>query len=93
MSFDLKKPFEANSNIFTDKKHSEVFGRPMVTADRIVILYDILRFITEMRKSKLENRLVANYPLTKFFLLYLLRLALEKDDKGKEFINNLSEFL
>jgi hypothetical protein len=93
LSFDLKKPFEANSNIFTDKKHSEIFGRPMVTADRIVILYDILQFINEMRKTKLEYRLVANYPLTKFFLIYLSRLALEIDDKGKEFINNPSKFL
>jgi hypothetical protein len=93
LAFDLKKPFEANSNVFTDKKHSEIFGRPIVTADRIVILYEISQFIDEARKTKIENRLVANYQLTKFFLVYLLRLALELDNKGKEFIDNPSNFL
>jgi hypothetical protein len=92
LSFDLKKPYECNLNLFTNEKHREIFGRPIVTAERIVSLHDILKFVNEAR-TKMDNRRVANYPLTKFFLLYLIRLSLETDDKGKEFIDNTSKFL
>ncbi len=92
LSFDLKKPYESNSNLFTDQKHKEIFGRPMVTAERIIVLQDILKFINEAR-TKMDTRRFANYPLTKFFLLYLVRLALELDEKGKEFIDKPLDFL
>lgn len=92
LAFDLKKPNECNSNVFTDEKHREIFGNPLITADRIIVLHDILKS-GESARSKMDNRLFANYALTRFFLLFLIRGVLEIDKTGKEFIENPSHFL
>lgn len=92
ISFDLKKPYETYLNLFASERHAEIFGRPEVTADRVVALHDILKLEDAVR-SKMNNRRFANYPITKFFLLYLVRKALEIDAAGKDFITNPSTFL
>jgi hypothetical protein len=41
----------------------------------------------------IENRMLASYRLTQYFLLYLLRQALELDQIGKDFCANPNPFL
>ena len=41
----------------------------------------------------IENRMLASYRLTQYFLLYLLRQALELDEVGKDFCANPGHFL
>jgi len=79
MSFDLKTPWATHRKyqIFEDM-HTDLFGRPIVTADRIVLCH-ILASRIEANQSGLSNTLFAKYVLTKFFLLYVLRLIFESD--------------
>jgi AIPR protein len=73
MAFDLKEPWATHRKyeIFEDK-HSALFGRPEVTADRIVLCRVIMNEI-EARLPKLENELVAKHVMTKFALLSVVR--------------------
>lgn len=80
MSFDLKTPWSTHRKyqIFEDK-HSDLFGRPSVTAHKIVLCHVIATTIQE-RQSLINNELFAKYILTRFFILYIVRLILENDD-------------
>ena len=42
--------------------------------------------------NTMTNRLFGSYKSTRFFLVYLVREALEGDNKGKRFCQNPSEF-
>jgi hypothetical protein len=42
--------------------------------------------------NAMKNELFGHYGLTKFFLLYLVRLALESDDTGNDLIQRPSDF-
>ena len=44
-------------------------------------------------KVSIKNQLFAKYVLTRFFILYILRLILEHDPGGKEVIENPEKFL
>jgi len=79
MSFDLKEPWATHRRyqVF-DEKHADIFARPEVTADRIVLLQIINEGITQGLQG-VNNRLFAKYALTKYFLLYVIRFLLESD--------------
>jgi hypothetical protein len=86
MSFDLKEPWSTHRKyqIF-DEKHADVFARPEVSADRIVLCYVIMEIIDEL-SDKIENRLFAKYSLTKRAILYMIRSIIEKDQKATEIL-------
>lgn len=93
MAFDLKEPWGTHRKyqIFEDK-HSSLFGRPSVSAHRIVLCHILASLINE-KKSKIGNQLIAKYALTQFFILYALRLVLEKDQGGQKVIDNPGEYI
>ncbi|WP_175543924.1 AIPR family protein [Methylobacterium sp. UNC378MF] len=87
MAFDLKEPWGTHRKyeVFEDK-HSALFGRPYVTADRIVML----RVIDDEIKAQLikfKEPLLAQYKLTRYMLMYILREMLSEDTKFKEIID------
>lgn len=82
MAFDLKIPWATHRKyqIFEDK-HSDLFGRPIVSADRVMLCHIIVKAINDKQPS-ITNTLFAKYALTKFFILYIIRLIFEGGDKG-----------
>lgn len=88
IAFDLKEPWTTHRKyqVFEDK-YSDIFGRPEVTASRIVLCHVLLCEITS-RLNELENKLIAKYALTKFAVLYVLRRIFDGDEWGKKVIIN-----
>ena len=86
MAFDLKIPWATHRKyqIFEDK-HSDLFGRPIVSADRIMLCHVIVNTINE-QQDLITNKLFAKYALTKFFILFILRLIFEGGDKESTLI-------
>lgn len=93
MSFDLKEPWATPRayQVF-DEKHADLFGRPEVTADRILLCH-LLAKVAVTRLQDLENQLFAKYTLTKFAIMYMLRRILEQDRTGKQLIQNSTTFV
>jgi len=79
MAFDLKEPWATHRRyqVF-EEKHAQLFARPEVTADRIILLQVITDRITQ-NMVKVNNKLFARYSLTKYLLLYVIRFILEGD--------------
>lgn len=93
MSFDLKTPWSTHRKyqIFEDK-HSDLFGRPSVTAHRIVLCHVISTAIQE-KQSSITNTLFAKYMLTRFFILYVIRLILENDETASDVLAIPSKYV
>jgi hypothetical protein len=79
MAFDLKEPWATHRRyqVFRDR-HSDLFARPEVTADRIVLLKVIADCIKGSMNA-MTNPLAAKYVVTQYFLMYVVRLIVEKD--------------
>lgn len=93
MAFDLREPWGTHRKyeVFEDK-HSALFGRPYVTADRIVML----RIIDDEIKAQLgkfREPLLAQYKLTRYMLMYILREMLFEDNKFREIMNDPASFV
>lgn len=93
LAFDLKLPSRVQrpARIFDDW-HTEIFSRPEVTGDRIIVLFKTFNIIDE-KLDLIKPTLFGGYQITKFFLLYLLRRVLEDDIKGKDFCQHPEIFL
>jgi hypothetical protein len=93
LAFDLKQPWTCHQTYkLFQELHGSIFGRPQVTADRIVALNDILLSVVE-RLKRFENEMFAEYGLTKYLLLYLVSEALETDPLGKAFCVDPAAFM
>ncbi|MFM6830626.1 MAG: AIPR family protein, partial [Novosphingobium sp.] len=79
MAFDLKEPWETHRKyeVWGDK-YPKLFSRPDVTADRIVFLKIMLEAIN-FTSSAIKNELIRKYVLTKYMLMYGMRLVLETE--------------
>jgi hypothetical protein len=79
MAFDSKEPWATHRRyqVFRDR-HSELFGRPEATAHRIVMLRVIMDAIVAACRD-LKNDLSARYVLTRYFIMYVIRLVVEDD--------------
>lgn len=93
VAFDLEEPWATHRKyqIFEDR-YNEIFGRPDVTADKIVQLH----CITDLLKKnlpKIKNQLFGKYVLTIFVMLLAIRRILDQDPKGKDFINNPGDYV
>lgn len=84
VAFDLLEPWTTHRKyqIF-DERYSQIFGRPDVTADKIVFLYEISEVLKQSLPA-LKNDLVGKYVLTKFIMLMIMRKILELDDVGRD---------
>lgn len=85
LAFDLKQPWTCHQSYkVLDELHGEIYARPEVNAHRILAVYEIAEEVIAAL-DQIENKLLSSYRLTRYFMLYLARLALELDDAGKEF--------
>lgn len=98
MAFDKGEPWATHRRyqVFEDK-YVELFARPEVTADRIVMLHVIAESIDEAL-PRLTNGLAAKYVLTRYMLLYCIRDILKKDELWEQintspqtFVRNLQD--
>lgn len=88
MAFDLKEPWATHRKyqVFEDK-YTDLWARPEVTADRIVMCHEMLRIIL-VQIELIKNQSFGKYVLTRYMLLYMLRLILENDIAGKDLIRD-----
>jgi len=93
MAFDLKEPWATHRKyqVFEDE-HAEIFGRPVVDASRVVFCHLLAEQIQAV-VPKLKNTLFAKYALTRYLLLYIVRVLLEEDDLGKEVLKNPGNYV
>ena len=93
MAFDLREPWATHRKyqIFEDK-HADVFGRPEVDADRIVLCY-IIGEEAEHLLEQISNPLFAKYRLTRYLLVYLVRCALDDDELGNNITSSPRQFV
>jgi hypothetical protein len=93
LAFDLKEPWTCHQTYkVLDELHSDIFARPEVDAHRILAIVDLQTAI-QTCMADLENRMLASYRLSQYFLLYLLRQALDLDGEGKAFCKRPESFL
>lgn len=93
LAFDLEQPWTCHQSYrYFDDLHSDIFGRPVVTAARIVGLIAV-RDAVVASLEKLDNQLAARYSVTPFFLMYLVRQALQGDSLGREFCQDPGRFV
>jgi hypothetical protein len=93
MAFDLMEPWATHRKyqVFEDK-YADLFSRPEVTSDRIVLCHVILEAV-ESESGKLENKLFAKYILTKYFLIYCIRVILDGDELKAELHSRPESFV
>jgi hypothetical protein len=92
-AFDLKEPWATHrKSEVLDDLHADLFGRPEVTADRIVLCQAIIDEI-DAALPRLENQLVAKYVLVRYLLLYIIREVMEHDGVGKAAIADPAAFV
>lgn len=82
LAFDLDEPYSAHQiyKLFDDK-YTDIFGRPEVSAARIVFLLKLYEQIKE-RVHEIGHPQMAGYALTNFFVLNVLRHVMEKSDRA-----------
>jgi hypothetical protein len=92
-AFDLKEPWTTHrKSEVLDDRHADLFGRPDVTADRIVLCQVIIDEIAN-GLPQLENQLAARYVLIRYLLLYIVRVVMEHDDVGRQAIATPADFV
>lgn len=93
MAFDLKEPWATHRKyqVFDDK-HADLFARPEVNADRIVFCQVIAEEV-ENAVGDISNTLFAKYALTKFAILYVVRMLLEKEELEQELLTQPEMFV
>lgn len=79
LAFDLEEPWSCHQiyKVF-DEKYTDIFGRPAVTAWRIILLAKIMERI-ERALPEIRSDAVARYRLTKYFLLYAVSKIVRDD--------------
>lgn len=92
-AFDLKEPWTTHRKyeVFEDK-HSELFGRPSTTADRIVML-DLIVETIDAAIPEIENQLIGKYALARYLILYIVREILESDEMLQVISNQPAAFV
>lgn len=93
LAFDLKQPWTCHQSYkVLDELHGDIYARPEVNAHRILAVYEVAGVVISSIEE-IENKLLASYRLTRYFMLYLVRLALELDEKGKDLLTNPRKYL
>jgi hypothetical protein len=92
-AFDLKEPWTTHRRyqVF-EERHGTVFGDQRVNAHRIVMCYVISDAITS-RRSEIKNQLFAQYRIATYFLVYVIRLMLERDETGQLLLDSPELFV
>jgi hypothetical protein len=92
-AFDLKEPWTTHRKyeVF-EEKHTELFGRPATTADRIVLL-DVIMEVIDGAIPKIENQLIGRYALVRYLILYVVREILETDKMLEDISSDPAKFV
>ena len=82
LAFDLDEPWSCHQTykVF-DEKYAEIFGRPGVTAQRVIFLHKVMGLI-EAKLPKIESAPFAHYGLTSYMLLAAIKRLLQQEDSG-----------
>lgn len=88
LAFDIQEPWSTHQiyKIFDDD-YAKIFARQQVNASRVVFLTKISDLIAA-NLHMFEDRKVASYKLTRYFLLYTLRQILSESEIGKKIIDS-----
>ena len=93
LAFDLGQPWSCHQSYrHFDELHALIFGRPVVTAKRIVGLLAVYDAVRQSLAS-LDDQLAARYSVTPYFMMHLVKQALEFDETGKDFCKDPGEFI
>tara|TARA_R110002124_G_scaffold284368_1_gene461543 strand:- start:52072 stop:53772 length:1701 start_codon:yes stop_codon:yes gene_type:complete len=89
LSMDLEQPWNCHQKYkVMDDLHSDIFGRPGVTGERVLALWDSFQAISDSL-SELENTAFAYYTLTRYFLAYAVVRIIRDNPAGAEVMANL----
>jgi AIPR protein len=88
LAFDLAEPWSCHQSykVF-DEKYADIFGRPTVTAARIIFIHKIMELI-EQQLPQIRIQPFAHYGLTRYTLLSAIRRMLDHDPVGKALCQN-----
>ena len=93
LAFDVRQPWSCHQSYkLFDELHKAIFARPEVHAGRIVGLYQAYLAVLHVL-PQVEPEVLGNYRLVRYFLLSLLRMALDSDAVGQRFCEDPTEFL
>ena len=93
LAFDLEEPWTCHQSYkVLDELHSAIFARPEVNAHRVLAVADLNEAVGNCL-GDIENELLGAYRLTRYFILYLLRQALELDGEGLDFCRAPSNYM
>lgn len=70
-----------------DDRYADIFGRHEVTFGRIIFVHELQKMVMDALE-KLENRAMANYSLTRYFLLSVVGQIIRKFPEGRDFLAN-----
>ena len=93
LAWDLEQPESAHQiyKVFGEL-HDDIFARPQVTARHIRALYKLFRAV-EGKLDQLDNKYFARYGLSRFFILYVLRRAVDSEEEARAFSEQPEDFL
>lgn len=70
-----------------DDRYADIFGRPEVTFGRIIFVHEVQKMVAKSL-DQLDNRQMAGYSLTRYFLLSVVGEILRKFGEGRAFLSN-----
>jgi hypothetical protein len=93
LAFDLLEPWSCHQiyKVF-DEKYGEIFGRPSVTAWRIILLHKISEAIVPAL-GEIKSEPIQRYRLTRYFILYSLSKLISEDEAARDAITKPQEIL
>ena len=88
LAFDVGEPWSCHQiyKVF-DEKYSEIFGRRIVNAWRIILLHRMMSRI-EAALPGIGHQAIQRYRLTRYFLLYSISKIIDEDDRAKEIFDD-----
>lgn len=88
LAFDLDEPYSCHQiyKLFDDK-YADIFGRPEVSAARIVFLLKVYELI-KSRIHEIGHDQMAGYALTNFFVLNVLRHVMEMSNRAYALVHD-----
>jgi AIPR protein len=90
LSFDFNEPFSCHQiyRVFDDK-YAEIFGRREVTFGRIIFTSTLSEKCSEALAS-LDNKPMAGYTLTRYFIINILGHIMRMFEEGRDFLNDVA---
>ena len=93
LAFDVREPWSCHQiyKVF-DEKYTQIFGRPAVTAWRIILLDKMMGKIVSAL-PQIGNESIQKYRLTRYFLAYAIAKITDEDEGSKAYISEPQRLL